>query len=286
MIKGYNCATCGGNLSHDEGSFYYVCKFCGKIYTEDLSEINVKTVRLLRARKRTQEARAHLNLLMKEDPDNFVYIWEMLNCSISPAPVSMYLSQRSHDMKLLKSVLENQWYRKLKKALPEDKKGYTNEIEEYIRVCEEISDIEYELDKTKKSQKAYSRDQLEEYVLDSEERNRGGAFTVWLLFGGFLGSSGIAALCEMADITDRMPLLIGIFLSVHIGLAIWIKATEKTRAYKNKKNAIERMEGEIGSNHQLLTDKRRRADDLIKSIKSTEMELMSYSDEDMEEEVS
>lgn len=74
MIKEYSCASCGGNLSHEEGSFYYVCKFCGKLYTEDLSEINVKTVRFLRARKRVQEARAHLNLLLKEEPENFVYI--------------------------------------------------------------------------------------------------------------------------------------------------------------------------------------------------------------------
>ena len=218
MIKGYNCATCGGNLSHDEGSFYYVCKFCGKIYTEDLSEINVKTVRLLRARKRTQEARAHLNLLMKEDPDNFVYIWEMLNCSLSPAPVSMYLSQRSHDMKLLKSVLENQWYRKLKKALPEDKKGYTNEIEEYIRVCEEISDIEYELDKTKKSQKAYSRDRLEDYDLDYDKKND--PFAAWAISGGVIGGLVVAALCEKAEMMNRLPLFLGIFLSVHDSTSI------------------------------------------------------------------
>lgn len=283
MIKGYNCTTCGGNLSHEEGSFYYICKFCGKIYTEDLSEINVKTVRFLRARKRIQEAKAHLNLLMKEDPENFVYIWEMLNCSLSPDPVSMYLSQKSHNLKLLKSLLENQWYRKLKKTLPYREKGYTDEIEEYISVCEEISDLEYKLDKTKKSHRAYSRDNLDAYELDYDNRNN--AFAAWAIMGGVIGALVVAAICEEMEMMNRLPLFLGIFLSVHYGLVIGIKVTEKTRAYKKRKNALERMKGEIGSYRQVLTDKRRRAEDLIKSIKRTEKELMSYTDEDREENV-
>ena len=73
---------------------------------------------------------------------------------------------------------------------------------------------------------------------------------------------------------------------MHYGLVIWIKVTEKTRARKNKMKSLERMEGEIGSNHQLLADKRRRAEELIRSIKRTERELMSYADEDQEDEVS
>ena len=282
MIKEYSCASCGGNLSHEEGSFYYVCKFCGKLYTEDLSEINVKTVRFLRARKRVQEARAHLNVLLKEEPDNFVYIWEMLNCSLSPAPVSMYLSQKSHDLKLLKGFLENQWYRKLKKTLPEGQKGYTDEIEEYISVCEEIGDLEYKLDKTKRSQKAYSRDRLENYEMDYDKKND--AFGAWAIMGGVIGAGLVAVLCEEKEMMDSVHLFEGIFLGVHFGLVILIKATEKTRAYRNRKNAIERMEGEIGSERQALTDRRRRAEDLIKSIKRTENELMSYTDEDSEED--
>ena len=278
MIKGYSCFSCGGNLSHNEGAFHYVCNFCGKIYTEDLTEINVKTVRLLRVRKRTQEARAYLNLLLKKDPDDLVCIWEMLNCSLSPAPVSNYLMQKSHDITLLRGFLENHWYRKLKKLLPEDKRGYTDDIEEYINVCAEISSLEYELDKTKRSQNAYSRDRLDEYVLDYDRKND--PFAAWAISTPIYGGLLVAAICEKMEMMDRLPLVLGIFLTVHFGLVIGLKVTEKTRVYRNKKNALERMEGEIGRKHMRLTEKRRRAGDLMKSIKAAEQDLISCTDED------
>ena len=270
-MRGYTCDSCGSNLSHRKDSPFYLCTFCGKIYAEDMTEASLSTVRYLRINGRTREARSLITLLIEKDPDDYRYIWEMLNCSLPVYPVSKYLVSKSDSPAQLRNLLENTWYRKLRKVIPPENSSYIRDVEGYVDLSNRLNDLNGSINKNRSSEKIYSEVRKVDYSdLTDAETEQKKSLAAGIIYGYFFLAIIAAVILHIVAPGIQLP---GIFfVSIIAGLITYYVVehfTEKKRI-ADSHNKASRLK------HQILnemTDREKlqqEADELIGAIKETE----------------
>ena len=141
MVKDLTCNSCAGNLSLIENKKLYKCSFCGKLYTEDMELVDLKLAEALRKEKKNNLAKDYLEELSKEDPDEHIYKWEILNCSLSPNLLSDYIASIAYVPSKITMLKRSECYKQFYDNAPEEWQGYVSEIDKYLSVCKRIREL-------------------------------------------------------------------------------------------------------------------------------------------------
>ena len=135
MTRDYSCPSCAGNLSLVEGKKIYKCNYCGKLYTADMEIIDIKLIDKLRTAQKNGLATLYLDEMLADEPDNYLYLWERLNCSLTPNLVSDYMIKAHGDTDKLMNLQKSEQYIRFRDALSEEQKKYTDEISKYTSLA-------------------------------------------------------------------------------------------------------------------------------------------------------
>lgn len=79
-----------------------------------------------------QEKKKSLELLIKNNPSNYQYVWQRLALDYFPDTVSAYLISNRNNQERLEEVKLNAWFTQLEDVLPDEMKIYTKLISEYV----------------------------------------------------------------------------------------------------------------------------------------------------------
>ena len=75
-----------------------------------------------------QEKKKSLELLIKNNPSNYQYVWQRLALDYFPDTVSAYLISNRNNQERLEEVKLNAWFTQLEDVLPDEMKIYTKLI--------------------------------------------------------------------------------------------------------------------------------------------------------------
>ena len=152
MISGYSCLSCGSNLSYIEEKKVFRCEYCGKLFTDEREIIDLKLIEDLRQKKRTDEAKTYVELLLEKDPDDFYLNWEWCNTVYLPGPPSRFISANHKDAKKMSELRRNHDLERLKKTIPADHKRYIDDLEEMNSLWSEIDELTLRLEQLRRQQ--------------------------------------------------------------------------------------------------------------------------------------
>ena len=93
-MRGYTCATCGGDLSPYGAGGLYKCNFCGKLYAEEKEIPPLQASRMLRSDGNKEAAIALLEEHVAKNNDP-VCIRELLLTELDIASISRYIDDNS-----------------------------------------------------------------------------------------------------------------------------------------------------------------------------------------------
>ena len=152
MLKGMNCPSCGSNLSNIEEKKVFRCEYCGKIFTDEREIIDLKLIEDLRQKKKTDEAKAYVELLLEKDPDDFYLNWEWFNTVYLPGPPSRFISANHKDAMKMSELRRSHDLERLKKTIPDDQKRYIDDLEEMNSLWSEIDELTLRMEQIRRKQ--------------------------------------------------------------------------------------------------------------------------------------
>jgi len=152
MISGYSCPSCGSNLSYIEEKKVFRCEYCGKLFTDEREIIDLKLIEDLRQKKRTDEAKTYVELLLEKDPDDFYLNWEWCNTVYLPGSLSRFISANHKDAKKMSELRRNHDLERLKKTIPDDQKRYIDDLEEMNSLWSEIDELTLRMEQLRRKQ--------------------------------------------------------------------------------------------------------------------------------------
>ena len=152
MIHEYSCPSCGSNLSFNDQKEIFCCEYCGKIFNNEITEINLKLIEDLRQKKRLTEARRYVELLLEKDPDDFYLNWEWFNTIYIPGPPSRYISVNYKDTQKMSEFWEGHALDRLRKTIPDDMRQYIDALEQLTFIWKDIGDLTLRMEQIRKKQ--------------------------------------------------------------------------------------------------------------------------------------
>ncbi len=152
VIHEYSCPSCGSNLSFNDQKEIFCCEYCGKIFTDEITEINLKLIEDLRQKKRLTEARRYVELLLEKDPDDFYLNWEWFNTIYIPGPPSRYISVNYKDTQKMSEFWEGHALDRLRKTIPDDMRQYIDALEQLTFIWKDIGDLTLRIEQIRKKQ--------------------------------------------------------------------------------------------------------------------------------------
>lgn len=152
VIHEYSCPSCGSNLSFNDQKEIFCCEYCGKIFTNEIAEINLKLIEDLRQKKRPTEARRYVELLLEKDPDDFYLNWEWFNTIYIPGPPSRYISVNYKDTQKMSEFWEGHALDRLRKTIPDDMRQYIDALEQLTFIWKDIGDLTLRIEQIRKKQ--------------------------------------------------------------------------------------------------------------------------------------
>ena len=152
VIHEYSCPSCGSNLSFNDQKEIFCCEYCGKIFNNEITEINLKLIEDLRQKKRPTEARRYVELLLEKDPDDFYLNWEWFNTIYIPGPPSRYISVNYKDTQKMSEFWEGHALDRLRKTIPDDMREYIDALEKLTFIWKDIGDLTLRMEQIRKKQ--------------------------------------------------------------------------------------------------------------------------------------
>lgn len=140
MVQGYTCSACAGNLSLIEGKNIYRCSYCGKLFNDDMKLIDLKSAEKLRKERKNNLATDYLEELALTAPDDHVYKWELLNCSLTPNLLSDHIASAAYEPDKLLTLRHSRYYKNFHKDVPVDWKEYVTNVDSYISVSRKLAE--------------------------------------------------------------------------------------------------------------------------------------------------
>ena len=218
-MRGYTCATCGGDLSPYGAGGLYKCNFCGKLYAEEKEIPPLQASRMLRSDGNKEAAIALLEEHVAKNNDP-VCIRELLLTELDIASISRYIDDNSLFLDNLHILQGNRWYRKLRNHTSDEVREFIGLVDSYTDTCTRRDDIQKNLS--------------HRIAMVSDAKNYGGMNPVvcGILFAMFLG-----AFLLMPLIFSNPVLGISVFLGIGVagGLLCHVSNKMKEKEHLKKK---------------------------------------------------
>ncbi len=269
MVREYSCPSCAGNLSIIEGKKILRCGYCGRLYSDDIKIIDIKRIEDLRKDGKNGQATLYLDEMIKAEPGNHIYLWEKLNCSLTPNMVSDHLMKTHGDVKKLMAFQKSSLYTDFVSALPKDKKQYNDCISKYISIARRFDNIS-KYDKAPSEGwnvgRAYSTMEREQQEREAKTYKIRAAAVVAMILAGLISRSFlIFVVCNAVAI-------VSLVLYERHSNKVYAEFCENIRESEIKEglNRIQEHEDKVKE----LSDLKSEMRELLENIKKSEEEML------------
>ena len=263
MIREYSCPSCGSNLSYIEEKKVFRCEYCGKLFSDEMEEIDLKLVESLRQKKMLTEARHYAELLLEKDPDDFYLNWEWFNTVYTPGPPSRFISANFSNANKMSHLMTGNSLNRLRDTVPDDMVQYIADLEELISLGLDIANDSDRLTVIRKKQRFMSSRQIRSQGA-SEESKDSNSVTGWgcaipviaIILFGLLSKSVRAGLIFIGLIAA-----FGVFMLIRNKIAAQkakdpvVSAYDEARGYEKRLEDLKARAGYIREEARTYEDK-------------------------------
>lgn len=150
-MRGYTCATCGGDLSPYGARDLFYCNFCGKLYSENKEVTPAEASRKLRMQNEFQAARLLMEEHMAKEGESCICLRELLLSDLNESSICGYIEHHLDDMRLLKGLETNKLYRRFRNLAGDDEELsiFCEQLESFRKIYDYIEKYQEELGKTR-----------------------------------------------------------------------------------------------------------------------------------------
>ena len=141
-MRGYTCATCGGNLSPYGAGVLFNCNFCGKLYAEDKEITHIEASRDLRLRREFDAAEWLMQDHIARKGESCISLRELLLIDLKAPTICGYIKTHLNDPEKVDGLVTNKLYRRLRRLAGEESGVF----------FEQIDSLRYDYDKIEKRQ--------------------------------------------------------------------------------------------------------------------------------------
>ena len=151
MLNDKTCISCGSNLKFNNTTGFFICNYCGKIYTSE-GKNPPPSLALVDEQMRAKhypEAKNTLLKLRRLEPNNPSYVLRSILCQFQAASIPQLLTNSRNNATQLHSIKNSVSWDNLHTCLPDEKKPLTEKIMDYCNLSLDITVLNRGIDKSK-----------------------------------------------------------------------------------------------------------------------------------------